>query len=386
MIYVENGSLQTAVDSAIVGDVVMLTENITLTSRLKVSNVVTIDLNGYSITADINDSYGAIYVGTNGVLTIKDSSIAQSGSIINTMSHAIGNYGTVNIYGGTITGDYALYNFYYNGSVYGTAVIYGGLLQSVDETVCAIANCGDLTLSGGTIKSVDTTNMLSVTGGNVESLYIGVADYNPEQQSTSISGGNILSLSVADNNDNQIAISGGNFACEVNSKYLVDGYKLTYNENTGTYGVLSDGKLKVIATSSSRVKDLVIKDGQLIFIQDKGRIAFDFKGKRKFYNQITELATDQERSALLDPDDGYYFIIETAVLWAYHGEWSQITAKPDEIVFIDTELPALGKAQTLYVDKDDKEISIWDEEAQEYIVVSDYTNEITTDDIDALFA
>ena len=365
MINVENGALQAAIDSAVVGEVIKLTENIELTSRIKVSNVVTIDLNGYSVTSNLNDAYGAIYVGTNGSLTIKDSSIAQSGSITNTASNAIGNYGEVNIYSGTIVGNYALYNFYYSGYVYGTSVIYGGVLKSVNEDSPAIANCGDLTISGGNIESIDTTNILSITGGDIESLYIGVADYEPEQQSTSISGGNISALNVEENTGNQVAISGGVFECEVDSKYLADGYKLTYNENTGVYGVASDGKLKVIATSSSRVKDLVIKDGQLIFIQDKGRIAFDFKGKRKFYNQITELDTDQERDALSSPDNGYYFVIETAVLWFYNDEWIPITDKPDEIVFIGVELPALGQSKTLYVDKDDKEISVWDEETQD---------------------
>ena len=54
--------------------------------------------------------------------------------------------------------------------------------------------------------------------------------------------------------------------------------------------------MSLIATSSSRIRDLVIKDGQLIFIQDSGRIAFDYKGKRVFYNQIVELETEAERS------------------------------------------------------------------------------------------
>ena len=40
--------------------------------------------------------------------------------------------------------------------------------------------------------------------------------------------------------------------------------------------------LSVIATTSERVKELVIKNGQLIFIQDAGRIGLDFNNKRKF--------------------------------------------------------------------------------------------------------
>lgn len=141
----------------------------------------------------------------------------------------------------------------------------------------------------------------------------------------------------------------------------------------------------VIATSGSRVKELPIKDGQLIFVQDRGRIALDFKGKRKFYNQIVELETEQERTALSEPDDGYYFVIETACFWAYKDEWVAITTKPEEIVFIGVELPSLGQEKTLYVNKVVKEISVWDEVTQEYVVVSDYTNDITTEDILNLF-
>ncbi len=144
----------------------------------------------------------------------------------------------------------------------------------------------------------------------------------------------------------------------------------------------------VIATTSDRVKDLVIKNGQLIFIQDKGRLAFDFKGKRVFYNQITELNTEYDRSSIESPASGYYFVIETAVLWSYQGEWIQITTQPEDIVFIGTELPALGKAQTLYVDKDDRQISVWDEATNNYVVVADMSEEIDTvtkDDVDSLF-
>ena len=56
--------------------------------------------------------------------------------------------------------------------------------------------------------------------------------------------------------------------------------------------------LSVIATTGSRMKDLVIKNNQLIFIQDLGRIAFDFKGKRVFYNQIVELNSETDRIEL----------------------------------------------------------------------------------------
>ena len=147
----------------------------------------------------------------------------------------------------------------------------------------------------------------------------------------------------------------------------------------------------IVATTSDRVKDLVIKNGQLIFVQDKGRVAFDFKGKRVFYNQITELATEYDRSSLSAPANGYYFVIETAVLWFYQSEWIQITDKPEDIVFIGVELPELGQSKTLYVDKTNKEISVWDDTSNEYVVVADKSDAVEVDsilneDIDALFA
>jgi len=50
--------------------------------------------------------------------------------------------------------------------------------------------------------------------------------------------------------------------------------------------------LSVCATTDERVGQLPIKNGQLVFVQDKHRIALDFAGKRRFYNQIEELTTE----------------------------------------------------------------------------------------------
>lgn len=153
---------------------------------------------------------------------------------------------------------------------------------------------------------------------------------------------------------------------------------------------MAEATFKIVATTSDKVKNLVIKNGQLIFVQDKGRVAFDFKDKRVFYNQITELDKEQERTSLSSPVNGYYFVIETAVLWLYNGEWVQITTPPRDVVFIGVELPELGQAKTgtLYVNKAEKEISVWDENTNSYIVVADKTEDvdtITNDDINSLF-
>ena len=146
--------------------------------------------------------------------------------------------------------------------------------------------------------------------------------------------------------------------------------------------------LQFCATVSDKVKDLVIKDGQLIFIHDQGTIALDYKGKRTFYNQIIELEAEIERENLSDPINGkYYFVIETAVFWRYYNGWQQLTTAPDDIFFIGTELPELGKPKTLYINKaeNNENISVWDEETDSYKVVADKTHSITNEEVIALF-
>lgn len=148
---------------------------------------------------------------------------------------------------------------------------------------------------------------------------------------------------------------------------------------------INKAPFKVIATKSSRIKDLPIANGQLIFIQDLSRIALDFGGKRTFYNQITELDKDSERTSMTDPVYGYYFVIDTAILWLYKDGWIQVSGTPGEVMYIGTELPELGQANKLYVNKQIKNISVWDEESHSYIVVADCTDEISDTEIEDLF-
>lgn len=154
------------------------------------------------------------------------------------------------------------------------------------------------------------------------------------------------------------------------------------SDTTTTKSIMS-----LIATSSSRIRDLVIKDGQLIFMQDVGRIAFDYKGKRVFYNQIVELNTEAERLALTSPLNGYYFVIDQACLWFYKNGWTQITDRPNDIVFIGVELPELGQANKIYADITEgaENISIWSDELDAYVVVADKTYSVTSEEVIAMF-
>lgn len=90
--------------------------------------------------------------------------------------------------------------------------------------------------------------------------------------------------------------------------------------------------LSTIATSNSKLPSIPVKDGQLIFVQDKNTIAFDFGSRRRVYKQIEDLATEADRLSLLAPvTDCYYYVVETSVLWTYRDGWVQITTTPKSI-------------------------------------------------------
>lgn len=144
--------------------------------------------------------------------------------------------------------------------------------------------------------------------------------------------------------------------------------------------------LSVVATTASRLPDLSIKNGQLIFVKDSQKIVLDLNDKRYFYNQIVVLQTDSERQSLLAPISGlFYFVIDTAVLWHYEQSWIQITTSPHEIIYIGVSLPELGSANTLYVDTALNNVSVWDDDTKKYQIVADKAEVITDDDISKLF-
>lgn len=145
--------------------------------------------------------------------------------------------------------------------------------------------------------------------------------------------------------------------------------------------------MSVVVTTAVKLPDLAIKNGQVIFVSDSKKIALDFNDKRVFYNQVVVLQTESERTSLLAPiTELFYFVVETAVLWTYQVTgWIQVTTNPDEIIYVGDNLPEIGTAKQLYINKIEKNISIWDEDTSDYIMVSDCTTSITEEEVLSLF-
>lgn len=104
-------------------------------------------------------------------------------------------------------------------------------------------------------------------------------------------------------------------------------------------------------TTASRLNDLGIVDGQIIFTSDTKTVYLDMKNKRHSYSTIQVYATEADRLNELAPVEGYYFVEETNVLWRYKNIWKQITPSHLEpIVFVDNanQLPIVGVENVLY--------------------------------------
>ena len=165
-------TIKAAVEAAITGDTLVLNEDISIESAdFMHANVYAVMISGKRLTLDLNgktlsaNAEATVYIGSSGELIVKDS--ASGGKIINTDYLAIGNYGKLTMENGELnsTDGYALYNYYFNGTTYGTATISGGTLIGGDR---GIANCGILEIAGGIITGeyydIDNSGKLTFSG------------------------------------------------------------------------------------------------------------------------------------------------------------------------------------------------------------------------------
>lgn len=137
--------------------------------------------------------------------------------------------------------------------------------------------------------------------------------------------------------------------------------------------------LKAISTVDSKLASLEQKDGQLIFCKDTRKILLDLNGVRTAYEQITTINTESQRTEILAPVDGFYFVLDTHILWRYSAKWIQITSQPAEIVYISDsylDFPSVGNIKQIYVDTGNNATYRWDAIATKYFCVGRDYNEI----------
>ena len=125
-------------------------------------------------------------------------------------------------------------------------------------------------------------------------------------------------------------------------------------------------------TTETKLQDLAIRNGQIIFTSDTKTIYLDMKNRRHSYSTIQSFASDEERISMTAPAEGYYFVESTNVLWRYKKTWLQITpSNLNPVLFFGnrTELPLAGVENTLYCT--DSAIYTWKQSS--YQMVADKT-------------
>ena len=89
---------------------------------------------------------------------------------------------------------------------------------------------------------------------------------------------------------------------------------------------VSEYKHKFLYTSSEKMSELPITNGQFIFCHDKGTLYFDFDDVRKQYGEVTVVSNDTERLAETPLDKSFYYVEDRKSLWFYRNEtWIQIS-------------------------------------------------------------
>lgn len=130
---------------------------------------------------------------------------------------------------------------------------------------------------------------------------------------------------------------------------------------------------KFYHTVGSKLAQLPVRDGNLVFVTDTKTMYLDINGNRLPYVDIQILSQETDRTSILAPVEGFYFVEETNVLWRYKGSWKQVT--PDNItpLFFGSyeDFPPQGNASVLYV-SDDATYK-WDSTTSQYLCVANKT-------------
>jgi len=257
-------TLQEAVNAANNGQTIVLQSDVVLTASLNVAvnKTVTLDLNSYKITADMN---GPHMICNAGNLTITDSSANKTGEIAKigaetNFGYVIENHGTMTLdrckISSTSVKSSAIENGWYTASAntagtsctmtiqnaevvsvnadgglytvknddYGVMVINGGVFTNSVAGAGAVLNWNDLTINGGTFTGASAVRTLKSGSSDFET--------GKSQIKNGTFNGGIDTLDGYKTGIT-IAVTGGTFSTDV-TEYLAEGKILQKNGDTYT--------------------------------------------------------------------------------------------------------------------------------------------------------
>ena len=330
-------TLQEAVNAANNGQTIVLQDNVTLTASLNVAvgKTVTLDLNSYKITADMN---GPHMICNAGNLTITDSSANKTGEIAKigaetNFGYVIENHGTMTLdrckISSTSVKSSAIENGWYTASEntagtsctmtiqnaevvsvnaagglytvknddYGVMVINGGVFTNGVAGAGAVLNWNDLTINGGTFTGASAVRTLKSGSSNFE---IGKSQI----KNGTFNGG----IDTLDNYNTgiTIAVTGGTFSTDV-TEYLAEGKILQKNGDTYT-AVTNSG-----ITSGTYTAKPTVPDGYKVVENTDGTFTVEKVGGYYYYQPTTDTKTTDTKGSPKTFDAGIALYVGMAL-------------------------------------------------------------------------
>ena len=330
-------TLQEAVNAANNGQTIVLQSDVVLTASLNVAvdKTVTLDLNSYKITADMN---GPHMICNAGNLTITDSSANKTGEIAKigaetNFGYVIENHGTMTLdrckISSTSVKSSAIENGWYTASEntagtsctmtiqnaevvsvnaagglytvknddYGVMVINGGVFTNGVAGAGAVLNWNDLTINGGTFTGASAVRTLKSGSSNFE---IGKSQI----KNGTFNGG----IDTLDNYNTgiTIAVTGGTFSTDV-TEYLAEGKILQKNGDTYT-AVTNSG-----ITSGTYTAKPTVPDGYKVVENTDGTFTVEKVGGYYYYQPTTDTKTTDTKGSPKTFDAGIALYVGMAL-------------------------------------------------------------------------
>jgi hypothetical protein len=330
-------TLQEAVNAANNGQTIVLQSDVVLTASLNVAvnKTVTLDLNSYKITADMN---GPHMICNAGNLTITDSSANKTGEIAKigaetNFGYVIENHGTMTLdrckISSTSVKSSAIENGWYTASAntagtsctmtiqnaevvsvnadgglytvknddYGVMVINGGVFTNSVAGAGAVLNWNDLTINGGTFTGASAVRTLKSGSSDFET--------GKSQIKNGTFNGGIDTLDGYKTGIT-IAVTGGTFSTDV-TEYLAEGKILQKNGDTYT-AVTNSG-----ITSGTYTAKPTVPDGYKVVENTDGTFTVEKVGGYYYYQPTTDTKTDGTKGSPKTFDAGIALYVGMAL-------------------------------------------------------------------------
>ena len=330
-------TLQEAVNAANNGQTIVLQSDVVLTASLNVAvnETVTLDLNSYKITADMN---GPHMICNAGNLTITDSSANKTGEIAKigaetNFGYVIENHGTMTLdrckISSTSVKSSAIENGWYTASAntagtscrmtiqnaevvsvnadgglytvknddYGVMVINGGVFTNSVAGAGAVLNWNDLTINGGTFTGASAVRTLKSGSSDFET--------GKSQIKNGTFNGGIDTLDGYKTGIT-IAVTGGTFSTDV-TEYLAEGKILQKNGDTYT-AVTNSG-----ITSGTYTAKPTVPDGYKVVENTDGTFTVEKVGGYYYYQPTTDTKTTDTKGSPKTFDAGIALYVGMAL-------------------------------------------------------------------------